>query len=120
MNDVLDDYDPLWAESSGGEGHQGEEWSDADADLAQRLYASLSGNTKQILDALLDRTCSSRTRPRRPVSWSSRHLSCNAIRLGAIRPETPSWRHRPTCRDGCAASSLGTVAASRSTDRMCA
>jgi hypothetical protein len=51
----LEDTDPLWAETSGGEGHLGEEWSDADASLAEQFYASLSGNARVIVDLLMDR-----------------------------------------------------------------
>jgi hypothetical protein len=101
MNDVLPDHDPLWAQASGGEGHRGEEWSDADADLAQRLYASLSGNTKQILDALLDRPGQ-----RVPADWLAgqlgdgrRHESVAAGRHAVARSLSAiSQQHRQSGR----------------------
>jgi Family of unknown function (DUF6416) len=82
MNEALDDHDPLWAASSGGDGHHGPEWSDADADLAQRFYAALSGNAKEIMDVLMDRPGQ-----RLPADWLAEHLGDNRW------PDAAAGRH---------------------------
>ena len=54
MYGPLEDADPLWAGSSGGDGHVGQEWSDTDYGLAREFYSSLSANVRAILDVLMD------------------------------------------------------------------
>jgi hypothetical protein len=52
---VLDEEHPLWDRHSGGAGHGGPEWTDADTDLADAFYAPLRGKAKLFFDLLLDR-----------------------------------------------------------------
>lgn len=52
---MLSDDDPLWEQSSGGDGHRGIEWGDGDDALAEAFYPALPGSARLILDLLIDR-----------------------------------------------------------------
>lgn len=51
---LLENDDPLWDQHSGGSGHSGTEWRDADGELAKQFYAALPGKAKSVLDLLMD------------------------------------------------------------------
>lgn len=53
--DTLSEGHPLWDRHSGGVGHDGPEWTDQDAELAEAFYARLRGKAKLFFDLLLDR-----------------------------------------------------------------
>jgi hypothetical protein len=52
---MLDNDDPLWEQHSGGSGHSGMEWGDADGALAEEFYAALPARTRFVFDLLMDR-----------------------------------------------------------------
>jgi hypothetical protein len=97
---VLPDDHPRWAAHSGGSGHDGPEWSDADAALAEAFYASVRGKAKIFFDALLDR-------PGREltvddiVAVSGGQLTSSFSVAGAINglrlPHNESGRRYPFC-----------------------
>jgi hypothetical protein len=52
---MLDHDDPFWEEHDGGDGHQGPpEWSQADAERAEALYAAVHDDARMILDLMID------------------------------------------------------------------
>jgi Family of unknown function (DUF6416) len=52
---MLENDNPLWDQHSGGSGHSGTEWDDADGALAEEFYAALSEKAKFVFDLLMDR-----------------------------------------------------------------
>lgn len=52
---ILDDDHPIWNRHTGGEGHDGPEWSADDLARAEAFYAAVKGKAKVFFDLLIDR-----------------------------------------------------------------